>query len=420
MISRVKGTQDFCDLTSFNTIVDCFKKHAALYSFSEIATPLIEPFELFHRSLGEFTDVVSKEMFFIQTHDPKERICLRPEATASTVRAFIENGIQKSPWKVFSYGPMFRYERPQKGRFRQFHQINMELIGTKNTLDDVQLLYMLDRYFNQKLFLTDYTLSLNYLGCTDDRKQYVQKLTDFLLSNAASEICATCKVRATHNSMRVFDCKNEQCQTIYKNASVITDCLCSSCADEWQEIQKNLLALSVSFVYNPHLVRGLDYYNKTVFEFSSTQLGAQNAFCGGGRYDSLVKEIGGKQDQPAIGAALGIERLLLLLEAQKNPLLVPKITPLVYIIPLSAAQQAHSLIIASTLRAHDIRTDINFSGSSLKSMMRAADKANAHYVIVIGEDEQKNSTVMVKDMAKGTQSSIVQSKIVDFIKESVE
>lgn len=417
MISRVKGTQDFCNLTFFNIIVDSFKKHASLYSFTEIATPILEPFELFHRSLGEFTDVVSKEMFFIQTNNDKERICLRPEATASTVRAFIENGIQKTPWKVFSYGPMFRYERPQKGRFRQFHQINMELIGTKSSFDDVQLVYMLDRYFSEKLLLTNYTLSLNYLGCTNDRKQYIQILTNFLLSNTAASICATCKVRATHNSMRVFDCKQEQCQLVYKNAPVITDCLCVDCSQEWHEIKKNFNTLTVTFTHNPHLVRGLDYYNKTVFEFSSNQLGAQNAFCGGGRYDSLVKEVGGKHDQPAIGAALGIERIILLLEAQHNQSLMTKPEPLVYIVPMSNNQQTLALIIASTLRAHTIATDINFSGSSIKSMMRAADKAEAQYVLIIGDDEQNNSTVMVKDMIKGTQQSVEQRKLVEFIKQ---
>lgn len=417
MISRVKGTQDFCDVTYFNATIDSLKKHIALYNFTEIVTPILEPFELFHRSLGEFTDVVSKEMFFIQSHEGShEKICLRPEATASTVRAFLENGIQKTPWKVFSYGPMFRYERPQKGRFRQFHQINMEIIGSNSIFDDVQFLYMLDHYFSQKLYLQDYTLSLNYLGCSADRIAYTETLTQFLQKpEITAQLCPQCTTRATKNCMRVFDCKNQNCQQLYTNAPVITDHLCSSCNTEWNDIQKNLLMLSVTFVHNTHLVRGLDYYNKTVFEFSSPHLGSQNAFCGGGRYDSLVKEIGGKQDHPSIGAAIGIERVMLLLQIHNDPRLAIKKEILTVIIPLSDAQRPLGLFIATTLQKQNICAEVNFSNSSIKTMMRAADKAAARFVILLGDDEQHNNTATVKDMLKGTQVTVKQTEVAHYI-----
>lgn len=417
MISRIKGTQDFCDLTLFNVTIETFKKHIALYNFTEIATPLLEPLELFHRSLGEFTDVVSKEMFLIQAHaESSEKICLRPEATASTVRAFLENGIQRIPWKVFSYGPMFRYERPQKGRFRQFHQINMEIIGSTSLFDDVHLLYMLDHYFSQKLFLQDYTLSLNYLGCKEDRIAYTQTLSQFLQQpTIASAICSQCAVRAVKNCMRVFDCKNQQCQQMYTGAPIITDHLCSTCSNEWNDIQKNLLMLSTTFVHNTHLVRGLDYYNKTVFEFSSPHLGSQNAFCGGGRYDSLVKEIGGKQDQPSLGAAIGIERIMLLLQTHNDIRLTADKTPLTIIMPLTAAQQPLGLFLATALQARGIQTEVNFSGASAKSMMRSADKAAARFVILLGDDEQLSNSATIKDMVKGTQTTIKQTELADYI-----
>lgn len=417
MISRIKGTQDFCDLTDFNAIIDTFKKHSALYNFTEIATPILEPFELFHRSLGEFTDVVSKEMFFIQPHENStEKICLRPEATASTVRAFIENGIQRTPWKVFSYGPMFRYERPQKGRFRQFHQINMEIIGSHSSFDDVHLLYMLDHYFSQKLYLQDYTLSLNYLGCTKDRIEYTSVLTHYLQKpDIAAQLCSQCTIRSTKNCMRVFDCKNQQCQSLYKNAPIITDHMCSSCSAEWENIKNHLLMLSVTFVHNFHLVRGLDYYNKTVFEFASPHLGSQNAFCGGGRYDSLVKEIGAKNDQPSLGAAIGIERIMLLLQTHKDPRLDTQKKPLAVIIPVTHNQHALALFVATILQHHSICADVNFSGSSIKSMMRTADKIGARFVVLLGEDEQNNNTATVKDLLKGTQITLKQTEIAAYI-----
>lgn len=419
MIPRVKGTQDFIDCTLFNFIIDSIKKHLSIYHFTEIQTPILESVDLFIRSLGTQTDVVSKEMFMIEPRqeNSEDRICLRPEGTAPTVRAFNDNHIQITPWKVFSWGPMFRYERPQKGRFRQFHQVTMEVIGSASVNEDVQFITMLDRFFHETLQFNNYALVLNFLGCTKDREKYLTTLKKFLnKSEIVERICEQCKERAKHNTMRIFDCKNIQCQEIYKNAPYITDHLCNECHQEWNDLQTQLSLLSVSFAYRPTLVRGLDYYNKTVFEFVSKDLGAQDTFCGGGRYNQLVKELGNKQDHPAIGAAFGLERLMLLLEPLRDRLLIPQLPTLHMIIPMTPAQHILALLLADELRAHHICTDIIFEGS-MKSMMRKASARAAAYVLILGETEQQNRTVMLKNMITGVEQSVAQVDIVKMLKK---
>lgn len=415
MVSKVKGTQDFLDLSLWNFIINKAKHHLGTYHFNEIATPIVEPTELFKRSLGVQTDVVSKEMFIIKSEKDDDALCLRPEATASTVRAFIENGIQYTPWKVFSYGPMFRYERPQKGRYRQFHQLNIENIGAGSLMHDVQMLTMLDRLFTEHLNLNNYVLLINFLGCFEDRKAYRVVLKEFL-THVVADLCATCEHRKDNNVMRVFDCKNQTCQTIYKKAPFIADHLCDGCDNEWQELQKNLKLLSVSFVYEPKLVRGLDYYNKTVFEFVSQDLGAQNSFCGGGRYDQLVKQLGGKKDQPSLGAAIGLERLMLLLQAQQDSLPLEQQPALHVIMPLSEKQQTVALLLADELHAQNLCTEVLLEGNSVKSMMRTANKLGATYALLIGDDEQQNNEVTLRHMTNSTEQRIKQTEVVAHVK----
>lgn len=421
MIPRVKGTQDFIDTTLFNFIIDSIKKHLSFYHFTEIQTPILESVDLFVRSLGTHTDVVSKEMFLIESRQESSegRICLRPEGTAPTVRAFNEH-IQTTPWKVFAYGPMFRYERPQKGRFRQFHQVTMEVIGSASIAEDVQFITMLDRFFHERLQFNNYALVLNFLGCSADREKYLVTLKKFLNKPGIIEnICTQCTERKDHNTMRIFDCKNAQCQEIYKTAPHIADHLCDECAQEWQSLQNQLSLLSVSFAYKPTLVRGLDYYNKTVFEFVSKDLGAQDTFCGGGRYNQLAKELGNKQDYPAVGAAFGIERLMLLLEPLREKLNIPHAPALHVIIPMTAAQHTIALLLADELRAHSIATDIIFEGS-MKSMMRKASSLGASHVLIIGETEQQNRTVMLKNMVNGTEQEIAQVDAVKMLKRCMK
>jgi histidyl-tRNA synthetase len=419
MVPRIKGTQDLIDCTLFNFIIDSIKKHLMLYRFTEIQTPILESVDLFVRSLGTHTDVVSKEMFLIQSRQEssEDRICLRPEGTAPTVRAFNEHHIQHIPWKVFFYGPMFRYERPQKGRFRQFNQVTMEVIGSGSIGEDVQFITMLDRFFHEKLNFHNYALIINFLGCSSDRQNYMAILRKFIEKpDILSQICDQCLTRKDHNIMRIFDCKTAHCQELYTKAPHIADHLCTECDTEWRTLQSQLSLLSVSYAYKPTLVRGLDYYNKTVFEFISKDLGAQDTFCGGGRYNQLVKELGNKQDHPAIGAAFGIERLMLLLEPLRDQLSLSYPPALHIIIPMTPAQHTLALLLADELCAHQQATDIIFEGS-MKSMMRKASSLGATYALILGETEQENRTVMLKNMVTGIEQSVAQIDLVKILKK---
>lgn len=410
MIQRIRGTRDMLDTTLLNFALKTITQQVKLHHFHEIITPILEPTELFSRSLGTETDVVSKEMFIVSSSSAQgdESICLRPEATASTIRAFVEGGIDQLPWKVFSFGPMFRYERPQKGRYRQFYQFNIECIGTANLTHDVRLISMLDRLFSTKFGLVNYALHLNFLGTPEERAAFKATLTNFL--DKQTDICDTCKKRKVTNVLRVFDCKQEACQAIYKNAPQLADAFGAQSQQEWQQLQDQLQQLSVSFVINSKLVRGLDYYNKTVFEFVSSNLGAQSAFCGGGRYDHLVSQIGGKQDQPSIGAAIGIDRLLVLLELIQNQLPLEHEPKLYAILPLALEQQMLALHYADTLTKAGKVTEIIADGS-VKSMMRKANKLGANQVLIIGDKEQQEGTVVLKDMVKGTEQIVKQADI---------
>ncbi len=417
---RVKGTNDFLDLSLYNYILTTIKKHLALYAFSEIETPILEHTELFKRTLGLHTDVVNKEMFIIKSHEQHEEseqdsICLRPEITASMVRAFVDNGIQTTPWKVFTYGPCFRYERPQKGRFREFHQVSIEVIGTAAVAQDVQLITMLDRLFHEALKFNNYALLINYLGCPEDRVNYRAILKKFL--DDQPSICANCMERKEKNIMRVFDCKVEQCQKIYQNAPKITDYLCAACAQEWQQVQHDLELMSVTFKVQPTLVRGLDYYNKTVFEFVSGSLGAQNAFCGGGRYEQLVTQIGGKTDEKSIGAAIGFERLLMMLEPFKDSMPLPQPPKLHVVLPLGQEQQMLALLLADELYAVGLCAEVLLEGGSIKSMMNRANKLGAAYALLLGSDEQQKNQVTVKNMITGAQETISQADLVGYLQK---
>jgi len=418
MFQRIKGTQDFLDLTLFKFIVDQASKHLALNHFHQIDTPILEPTEMYKRSLGVETDVVSKEMFLIATNPESESICLRPEATASTVRAFVENGIQQVPWKVFSWGPMFRHERPQKGRYRQFHQINIEVIGSAAIAQDAQLISILDKFFSHILMFDSYALAINFLGCSEDRAAFKNTLHEFLVLNR-DKICSDCKKRMESNIMRVYDCKTPTCQALYeKDAPRLTDNLCVPCNQEWKQLQDQLEMLSVSFSIKPTLVRGLDYYSKTVFEFVSSNLGAQNAFCGGGRYDKLVSEIGGKEDQPSVGCAIGIERLMLILDPIKDKLPLPVEPTLHVVIPMSQDQHVVALLVAQELTSHGLCADVLLENDSMKSMMRKANKLAAKYALIIGSQEQESKEVTIKDMMTGQEAKVKQIDLVSHLKNT--
>jgi len=414
MISRVRGTEDLLDLKLHNFILCAMMQHLACYNFREIQTPVLEHTNLFLHSLGEATDVVTKEMYTFETSGG-EKICLRPEATAPTTRAYLEAGITTSPWKVFSYGPMFRHERPQKGRWRQFSQVNIEVVNSNSIAEDVLLLKMLDRFFSEKLHLDNYVIKLNFLGSRDERAKFTRKLHEFL-EGISTQICAACTTRKEKNVLRIFDCKNETCQQLYQKAPKLIDHLESESQAEWQRLCELLSMISVSFVHDPYLVRGLDYYNKTVFEFasSSAQLGSQNAFCGGGRYE-LASLLGGKTQVPSLGAAIGMGRLMLLAEEAADQLSLPQEPALHLILPMTQEQQPLALILAYELQARKLCTDILLEGSSMKSMMRKANKMGARYVLIIGEDEQQAGTVALKNMQTGESSTLKAGAVADYL-----
>lgn len=421
MVPRVKGTQDFLDLTLYNFLIDKTRHHLQTAAFTEIATPLLEHTELFKRSLGLHTEVVSKEMYTVVTgYEDKENedskgLCLRPEATASTMRAFFNNNIDERPWKVFSSGPMFRHERPQKGRYRQFHQTTIEVINAKSIAHDAELIAMLDRLFTEQLKFPAYALVINFLGTPQDRTSYKEALKAFLdkQSNLPEKILA---LKET-NILRIFDLKDPACKEALKDAPVITDYLCTESRQEWEQLQSLLQQLSVSFVCDPRLVRGLDYYNKTVFEFVSTQLGAQNSFCGGGRYDYLSQTLGEKDAVPSLGAAFGIERVIMILEQNQALLNLPHKPALQMIMPMTQQQQALALLCADALRSNDICCDVILDEASMKSMMRKADKSGAQHVLIIGEDEVNNNYITVKNMMTGTSDKVPQSRLVAYFKK---
>lgn len=415
MIQRIRGTRDILDTTLYNYAINTIKKHVLLYNYHEIIIPILESTELFKRSLGLETDVVSKEMFVVSSSSAtsEESICLRPEATASTVRAFIENGIQTTPWKVFTCGPMFRYERPQKGRYRQFIQFNIETIGSSSIMHDAETIVMLDRLFHEQFSLENYVLHINFLGMPEERQAYKKVLSEFLETNN-DILCATCLVRKNTNILRIFDCKEVTCQNLYEQAPLLEEFFSESSAQEWQLLQQYLEELAVTFVINRKLVRGLDYYNKTVFEFVSSDLGSQSSFCGGGRYDSLAGLLGAKNDQPSFGAGIGIDRLLILLEQIESTLQLGKVNPLYTIAPFAPEQHALALHIADALRRASLT--IQVLEGSLKSMMKKANTLGARGVLLLGEQEQNDGTITYKDMIQGTQTTVHQSKLIDMLK----
>ena len=410
MFPRVKGvTDNFFDMSYWTGVQKKIEAHLKRYNFLEIEIPMLEYVSLFQRGLGMQTDVVAKQMFIMQSKNERsdEQICLRPEATAGTMRAFIEQQAAiATPYKVYSYGSMFRYERPQKGRLREFHQMNVEIIGASSIMHDVSLIKMLHTLFLEEFQIDTFVLRLNYLGQPADRQEYIVAFKTFL-EHKKSDLCEICQSRIETNVLRILDCKSESCQKIIFAGPKLFDFFSQETKNEWQQLCNLLQELSVTFVHDQQLVRGLDYYNKTVFEFVSTALGAQSAFCGGGRYDGLAQQLGSKHEVPSLGCAIGMERLLMVLESKKAELSEPKL-PLISIIPCAIEQQALALHVADALQAHGKCVDVLFDGQSVKSNMKKANNMGAKFVLLLGQTEQNSNTVTVKNMVTGEEKVVLQ------------
>lgn len=368
------------------------------FNFSEIRLPILEKTDLFARSIGEATDIVEKEMYsFVD-----KKITMRPEATASMVRAYIEHGlyIKKPVQKLFTIGPMFRHERPQKGRLRQFHQMDVEVFGSENGRVDAELMAMASMLFEE--LGISVSLELNSLGCPQCRPEFRQKLLQFL-DSVKDGLCDDCTRRIKTNPLRVLDCKKQQCRDLVEEAPSIQEHLCSLCSENFAEVQDSLTKLEVNYSLNKFMVRGLDYYCRTTFEFITTDLGAQAAVCAGGRYDGLIELLGGPK-VPGIGFAMGLERIVLLLQQSEQ---LDADTQLdLFLAGLGRKGVDFSYILANQLRKRGLRVALDYDGKSLKSQMKQANKAKAPYVLIIGEEELANRAGVLRNMQTKEQMSL--------------
>jgi histidyl-tRNA synthetase len=374
------------------------------FGFSEIRVPILEKTDLFSRSIGEETDIVEKEMYTFEDRSG-DSITMRPEATASIVRAYIEHKMYAVDpiAKLYFIGPMFRHERPQKGRLRQFHQINVEVFGISHPMIDAETMAIVMHYLSI-VGATGCTLQINSLGCHDCRLPYKENLRIFLKDNLP-RLCGDCRRRVEHNPLRVFDCKVPGCQEIISKAPLVSDYLCTACAEHFAAVQSYLDALEIAYEPNPRMVRGLDYYTKTAFEVVAEGLGAQNAVAAGGRYDHLVAQLGGPEI-PGIGFAIGMERLLLILSDEPLPC-----DPLLFIAALGEGSQKEAFSLGYQLNQAGVRTMMDYEGRSLKAQMRRADKFGARYVLIMGEDEQRTGQAILRDMEEGKQEEIPLTSI---------
>lgn len=376
---------------------------AEKFGYKEIRTPMFEHTELFQRGVGDTTDVVQKEMY---TFDDKggRSITLRPEGTAGAVRSYLENGLcnEALPQKVCYVGPCFRYEKPQAGRLREFHQFGVECFGTASPLADAELISLGKSIFDT-LEVKDISLEINSIGCPTCRAEYHKALKEYF-SSRKDELCDTCRDRLDRNPMRILDCKSPVCSEIAKDAPVVTDYLCEECDDHFKKVQEYLKAMNIEYTINPKIVRGLDYYTKTVFEFISNSIGAQGTVAGGGRYDGLVDELGG-QKTPSLGFAMGLERLMMLMDAQNAPF-PDASAPDLFVVALGDKATLKAVEIVKDMRAEGFTALMDLNQRSVRAQMKYADKLGAKFNIVIGDNEVENGTAKLKNMSTGEETDI--------------
>ena len=380
------------------------------FGFSEIRIPVLERTELFSRGIGEATDIVEKEMYTF-TDRSGNSLTLRPEATASMARAYLEHQLYTFDpvAKLYCIGPMFRYERPQKGRYRQFYQIDAEVFGVENPVVDAEVIVMLIDYL-KRVGLEKLELQINSLGCRACRPRYRGELKKFL-TNKAFQLCEDCQRRVETNPLRIFDCKVETCQEAIVNAPKVSDFICPECQKHFDKVKGYLETAGLTYILNPRMVRGLDYYTRTAFEVVSYQLGSQNAVTGGGRYDNLFQEIGGLEI-PGIGFAIGMERLVSLLPKDREFVQTPQL----FIAALGEGTLREAYPIINQLHLQGIRAELDYEGKSLKSQMRRADKLKAQYVLILGEDELKRGKAVLRNMKTKSQEEIPINNLIETLK----
>ena len=416
MLSKApRGTKDITpkDVYKWHYVEKKFREICALYGYEEIRTPIFEHTEVFARSVGDTTDVVQKEMYSFTDRGDRQ-LSLKPEGTAGVIRSFIENKMyaDTQPTKLYYITPCFRYERPQAGRQRQFHQFGIEVLGSDGPSVDAEVISLAVQFFNE-MGLKNLSVNINSVGCPTCREEYNRKLKEYL-DKKVDVLCETCLERKDKNPMRVIDCKNPHCKENLQDIPFMIDHLCDDCKDHFEKLQTYLKEMDINYVVDKTIVRGLDYYKKTAFEIISNDIGSQSTVCGGGRYDGLVEMLGGPKGISGIGFGLGVERLLLTLENNNIEIENPKSTD-IYIATIGDAAKSFKLI--KDLRSNHISADNDHLDKSLKAQFKYSDKLNAKYTVVIGDDELANDTATLKNMKTSEQTTIKLSELVDELRK---
>ena len=411
-----RGTKDITpkDAYKWNYVENKFREICSLFGYEEMRTPVFEHTELFKRSVGDTTDIVQKEMYSFTDKGGRD-ITLKPEGTAGVVRAFIENKLyaDTQPTKLFYITPCFRYERPQAGRQRQFHQFGIEALGSDKPSLDAEVIALAVQFFTE-VGLKDLAVSINSVGCPTCRAEYNARLKEYL--DAKSDVlCETCLERKDKNPMRVIDCKNPNCQENLQDVPFMIDHICDDCKDHFEKLQTYLKEMDINFVVDKTIVRGLDYYKKTAFEIISNDIGSQSTVCGGGRYDGLVEQLGGPKGVSGIGFALGAERLLLTMENNNIEIENPYATD-IFIVTIGDEAKTKSFKLLKDLRTNHISAENDHLDRSVKAQFKYSDKINAKFTIVIGDDELANDTATLKNMSTSEQTTIKLSEIVQELK----
>lgn len=405
LTKAIKGTKDVLPAESYkNQYIEatCLSV-AENFGYKEMRTPVFEHTELFQRGVGDTTDVVQKEMY---TFDDKggRSITLRPEGTAGAARAFLENGLSNEalPQKICYLTSCYRYEKPQAGRLREFHQFGIECFGAASPLADAEMISLAKQVFDE-LGVQKLHLELNSIGCPKCRADYHNALRDYFKAHT-NELCDTCNERLERNPMRILDCKSPVCKEISKNAPIVLDYLCDECKEHFEKVKSYLDAMNIEYIVNPQIVRGLDYYTKTVFEFVSDEIGSQGTVCGGGRYDGLIEELGG-QHTPSLGFGMGLERIQLVMEAQGCAFPEPNKLDL-FIVAMGEKAELKAVEIAKDMRSEGFSVQYDLNSRSLRAQMKYADKVCAKYLVVIGEDEVNSGIAKLKDMQTGESTEV--------------
>lgn len=419
MINIPKGTKDVLPADSYkwHFIENVARETAKKFNLKEIRTPVFEHTELFLRGVGDTTDIVNKEMYTFL--DKGERsITLKPEGTAGVVRSFIENGLASGvmPLKMYYITPVFRYERPQAGRLREHHQFGVEIFGGKGADTDAEVILLAKNYLNS-IGIEEIALYINSIGCKHCRPKFNQALKEYLQPNLEN-MCPTCQSRFEKNPLRILDCKEEKCTKINAGAPKIVDYLCDECAEHFETLKKILTSCGVEFTVNPNIVRGLDYYSKTVFEFVSTNIGSQGTVLGGGRYDTLIENLGGPE-VAAVGFGSGIERALLVLENTGKQ--IPNTEKLgAYIAGMDEITRSKAFEICMQLRSLGVSADCDHMNRSIKAQFKYADKTGARFVVVIGSNELERGIFTVKDMLSSTSEEVSAENLCSYIVEKLK